>query len=283
MLLLLILILGFGATTFLSAWNNSSAKAMQEQRTRLALQKAKEAVIGYAAVHKTKPGTLICPEQLSPSAPIEGQAGSNCTGANNVLGRLPWRTLKIDNLVDEWGEPLWYVVSSGFGSQSTITNTTTGNITVDGTLNAAVALIIAPGPPLPNQTRTQPSPTNPPQAVNYLDQSNAGLLYNSFVTRGPQTTYNDRIIIITKAELFKVVDKRILGEMRGTLTANGVLQYYNDNANTFPPNGTPLSTLPFDTDTKNYLNPWFSLISYTYTAPTPPKLSLGGEILLVKP
>jgi hypothetical protein len=80
---------------------------------------------------------------------VEGQADTNCNGASNVLGRLPWRSLKLERLTDGSGEPLWYAVSSGFGSSSTITNNSTGNIVIDGSANPVVAVIIAPGPALP--------------------------------------------------------------------------------------------------------------------------------------
>lgn len=273
------------AGIIISAWNTQQTTEQREAKTRVALQQAKEALIGYAAAHKTHPGNLSCPEQLSISSPIEGQANTNCTGSTNILGRLPWRSLKLDRLTDGFGEPLWYAVSSGFGSSSNITNNSIGNIAIDGAANAAVAVIIAPGPALSGQTRQQPSPTTPPQPSDYLDLSNASPVINAFVSTGTAATFNDRIIVITKADLFKAVNKRILAEISGSLTANGVLQYYHDNSNTFPPPATPLNTLPFDTDTKTMLNPWFPLTTYTYsyTSSAPPQLSLGGTVLVIKP
>lgn len=283
-LLGLLFVFVFIATgALISAWNTRQAAEEREAKTRTALQQAKEALIGYAAAHKTIPGNLSCPEQLSVSSPTEGQAGTNCTGASNVLGRFPWKSLKLDRLTDGSGEPLWYAVSSGFGTSSSITNNTNGNIAVDGSANSAVAVIIAPGAALRSQVRNEPSPTKPPQPGDYLDLSNSGPGANSFVSSGSAPTFNDRIIAITKADLFNAVNKRILAEVRGSLAVNGVLQYYNDHGNTFPPSGIPLSTLPFDTGTRTLLTPWFSLATYTYPVPALPQLSLGGITVVVNP
>ena len=263
----------------ISAMNTRQTAEGREAKTRAALQQAKEAVIGYAAAHKTNPGNLSCPEKLS----VEGQADTNCNGASNVLGRLPWRSLKLERLTDGSGEPLWYAVSSGFGSSSTITNNSTGNIVIDGSANPVVAVIIAPGPALPGQTRSLPSPANPPRAADYLDLSNSSPGINAFVSSGSSANFNDRIIAITKADLFSAVNKRILAEIRGSLTANGVLQHYHDHGNTFPAGSTQLNTLPFDTGTKTLLTPWFSLTSYSYSGTSAPQLSLGGTTLVIKP
>lgn len=269
------------AGLLISAWNAQNAVTGRDAKTFAALQQAKEAIIGYAAAHKTLPGYLSCPEQLSASSPTEGQANTNCSGGSNVIGRFPWRSLKLDRLTDGSGEPLWYAVSSGFGSSSVITNNSTGNISVDGAANAAVAVIIAPGPALPGQSRTLPSPATPPQPADYLDLSNASPGASSYVSTGAGGVFNDQIITISKAELLNAVNRRILAEISGSLTANGVLQYYNDNGGVFPPSSTPLSALPFDTDTRKFLTPWFSLATYTYTAPAPPQLSLGGTTLVI--
>jgi len=306
LLLILFLVLGVGISVFLSAWNSYREHLVQREKTQQALQQAKDAIIGYAAAHKTKPGYLSCPEQLSLTAPTEGQAGGNCTGASNTLGRFPWSSLKLDKTIDGSGEPLWYAVSSGFGSSSTITSNSTGNISIDGIANAAVAVIIAPGPPLPGQTRTQVTPSTPPLAANYLDSSNSGGL--SFVSSTSATPFNDQIITITKAELFKAVNLRVLAEIRGlddqgsTPPIYGLRGYYNLAGNQFPwaatntsnGNSTPNISngyLPYsDLNASNlysgssWLSAWFPLVQYARaTTGNSAVISIGSATLTVSP
>jgi type II secretory pathway pseudopilin PulG len=282
LLLLLFLTLGIGATIFLSGWNGSYWREEREKKTQLALQQAKDALIGYAAAYLTLPGRLPCPERLSAGSTIEGQAQGTCITQATRIGRLPWKSLGLDRLTDGTGEPLWYAVSPNF-SAKVININTVGQLQLDGANNAAVAIIFAPGPPLAGQTRSIVTPATPPQEADYLDLGNAG--GSAFVSNGPSTTFNDRIITITQAELFKVVNKRILGQIRGALSANGLLQYYNDNGHTFPPTGTNLGTLPFDSQTMKWLsdNSWFALATYIYAPPAAPQLSIGSEKIEVTP
>ncbi|MDH5212138.1 MAG: hypothetical protein OEW96_10765, partial [Betaproteobacteria bacterium] len=120
------------------------------------LSQAKQALIGWLAMNAagtdSDPGRLPCPEAPGDFNTVnEGRAAGNCTLP--AVGRLPWRTLGLDKLVDAAGEPLWYVVSPGWalpcGTCNTVINADSiGQLALDGVPNAAVALIIAPGPAL---------------------------------------------------------------------------------------------------------------------------------------
>lgn len=303
LLLFLFLALGVGATLFLSAWNINRAHQERERKTLLALQQAKEALIGDAAVYKsssTLPGHLRCPEVLSAGSPVEGQAQSSCASTASRLGRFPWRTLKTDNLVDGDGEPLWYALSTGFSSKP-INNNSIGQIQVDGIPNAAVAIIIAPGAPLSSQNRSQPSASNPPQPTDYLDLGNAA--GSAFISNGPPASFNDRVITISHAELFRAVNARVLAEIRGLddtgLPVNGLRRYYNDNGQ-FPwaalpgggpaiPNtatgGLPINDLTFDSNTLGWLNDnnWPSRVTYTRLSANTAQISIGSSVMKVLP
>src|SRR4029077_11721291 len=125
------------------------------------LARAKAALIGHVALQaakagETDPGRFVCPEAAgNVGTSTEGAAASSCTFP--AIGRFPWRTLATDKFLDAAGEPLWYVIASGwaYGASKwlvinpncTSDNTlacNTGLLTVDG-VKDTVALIIAPG------------------------------------------------------------------------------------------------------------------------------------------
>lgn len=307
LLLLLFLVTGIGASIFLSAWNNSRAQQERQRQTSIALQTAKEALIGDAATYRQpsngmpKPARLRCPELLSAGSPTEGQAKTSCTTQASLLGRFPWNTLKTERLVDGDGEPLWYAVSPGFSS-SPINSSTQGQLQVDGTPNAAVAIIIAPGAPLPGQSRSLPSAANPPQPGNYLDLTNA--MGAAFITNAPASTFNDRVIVITQSELFAAANKVVLAEVRGLddqapgLPINGLRRYYQDNGQ-FPwaapigggsaiPNqiagGLPFNDL-FFTGSLPWLtaNNWLAQIGYTRISANSAQINIGSTVMKVVP
>lgn len=302
LLLLTFLLLIFGATLFVSAWNGRQALDERRKTNENSLRQAKEALLGYAAQHASLPGRLVCPEQLSVGSPIEGQAQGNCTTTASRLGRFPWATLKTGKLTDAQGEALWYAVSPGFDAVPLNSNSI-GQLQVDGVANAAVALLIAPGAPLPGQNRSTPSGASPPLPANYLDLTNAG--GTAFVTHGATGTYNDQILVITKTEWVKAVGMRVLAEIRGpddqvsALPNKGLRRYRNDSGH-FPfADGNsdgladpgqltgPLAynELYFDTTQLTWLTPngWLPLISYTRQSANSALISLGAAQMKVVP
>lgn len=217
-----------GLWFLLSALNApiNSTPANQKHNAKV-LSQAKSALIGYVAQQaasstENDPGALPCPEAAgyigSPSD--EGKAAGNCTLP--AVGRLPWRTLGLDKPRDAGGEPLWYVVSTGWAKPNSTTNTvinsnSTGQLTLDGTADV-VALIIAPGHPLPvqasanctarNQTRSVPSSTI--DFRDYLECQNATSPADaSFASSGPQGSFNDQVLSLTAAELLPSVEAAV--------------------------------------------------------------------------
>lgn len=187
------------------------------------MSRAKAALIGYmaqqaASAGENNPGSMPCPEAPGNFgvAGQEGIASGNCTLP--AVGRLPWRTLGLERLVDAAGEPLWYVVSPGWAMPNSTTNTvihadSTGQLTVDGAANDAVALIIAPGPAIAVQTATgctawsQSRPaTGAPDKRNYLECGNAT---NSFVSNSTSTTFNDQILRVTTADVMPALEAAV--------------------------------------------------------------------------
>jgi len=244
-LLIMLAILGLGSSWFLVSALNAETGGLEAQRTKRnaeTLQRAKLALIGYVAAQAIKagennPGAMPCPENpgdFDSTTGREGLVGTSC--GTTTIGRFPWRTLGMEKLVDAAGEPLWYVVGPGWGvpsgSNTVINSNSVGQLTVDGVANAAVALIIAPGPAFSapastgctafNQTR---SPTGTPDWRNYLECENATSPANAtFVTTKPSIVdpvtkaitpvSNDQVIAITAADVMPAIEAAITSRIQ---------------------------------------------------------------------
>ena len=269
-LIILMFIGMIAAISFLLNRVASRSTVTDNQATMQRLALAKEALIGWSASHSTTPGMLPCPEDTTRiGTSTEGQALSNCGNLLQV-GRLPWRTLKLPQLRDDAGEPLWYALSPGFRSFPTpfpINANNLGQLTIDGTPNSAVAIIFSPGAPLSGQNRLQPAPIPPPDASQYLDATNGT---GPFVTAGALGLFNDRLEIITRDDLFGAVNRRILGELKGD-DSTGLGKYYKDNGNKYPSVSVDLQTeltplLVTATNKTLTDNNWYPLITYSVSA-----------------
>jgi hypothetical protein len=215
----------------LNAMSNDLLVARRAHNAKV-LAQAKQALIGYVAAQANKagennPGNLPCPENpgdfANEALPWRaGLAGSNCGVTSSwKVGRFPWRTLGLDQLVDADGEPLWYVVSRNWGvdigERTVINSSTGGQITVDGVANAAIALIIAPGAAISvdassgcaawNQVR---STTGTPDWRNYLECDNASSPADAaFVTTGPSGAFNDQVLAVTATDMLPGIEAAI--------------------------------------------------------------------------
>jgi len=189
------------------------------------LNRAKQALIGYMAQQaamtgENDPGHLPCPEAPGNfGTSNEGIEAAFC--APPAVGRLPWRTLGLDKLVDSAGEPLWYAVSSGWHRPNSTTNLTInsdslGQLTVDGAANSAVALIIAPGPATVvgggcaawSQSR---STAGAPDLRNYLECGNET---GSFVSGSPGNTFNDQVLRVKVEDVMPALEAAIADRMQ---------------------------------------------------------------------
>jgi type II secretory pathway pseudopilin PulG len=272
LLLFLFLALGIGATIFLSIWTSNRDRQERDQKTELALQQAKEALIAYAAANSL-PGKLPCPEDTTQIGGVyEGKALSSCSNGTILAGRIPWRTLSLDNPWDANGEQLWYVLSPGF-QNAPINSDSIGQLLIDTLPVGAVALIIAPGPPLSGQNRTLPTAAAPPLIAQYLDGTNADG-DNTFTALPIAGTMNDKILAIFPADLMAAVEKRVANEVRYAL-----LKYYcgigqvdvNGNCTAPPLNGFFPRPATFADTT--CLGSWNSGL----TSPSCPSAATGNE------
>jgi len=120
MLLMLVLFVG-GSTALLTALNNNDVAIHRDDKTTVALRKAKAAIIAYGVLHGDAyglagagPGHLFCPDFDN-----DGQEDSPC--AADAVGRLPQSITLPSGEVFYLSEhnagidqQLWYAVSSEF-------------------------------------------------------------------------------------------------------------------------------------------------------------------------
>ena len=82
-------------------------------RTTAALGEARETLLGYAASYPDRVNAAFGPGYLPcPARDLAGIAGPACSLAGGTaFGRLPWHTLRANDLRDGAGEGLWYALS----------------------------------------------------------------------------------------------------------------------------------------------------------------------------
>ena len=238
----------------LSRLNAASSAATAARRTSNAevLNQAKQALIGYVAkevldLSENIPGRLPCPESPSDAGTVnKGRAGSTCDPTYPVninIGRLPWRTLGLDKIVDDAAEPLWYVVSPNWvlGSATPVINSgSSGQLNVDGIGNV-VAIIIAPGRALSlnpnanqiaagcsarNQDRGDrshvPTSLNNPNYRDYLECENASspidaTFGTSVVDNATNLVLNDHVVYVTAADILNAIQGPVSERLQRTV------------------------------------------------------------------
>jgi hypothetical protein len=174
---LILAALAFFVAGALLLFHAGASSARRDEVTARALGQAREALIAYAADRPigpvVGPGFLPCPDLDDDgwAEPICGSLAGD-RGQEQRLGRLPWKTLGLPDLRDGHGERLWYAVSTRYkgllncaasaacvdhspaSALGTITvRDNSGAVTHDGTRpdterGGAVAVVLAPGPPL---------------------------------------------------------------------------------------------------------------------------------------
>lgn len=250
-----------GSATYIAQLNANNIQAMRAEKTANALIEAKNALLGYAvtvdisgscASTCPRPGDLPCPDMDN-----DGEAETWCgnaagtTSQTERLGRLPWKTLGLDDLRDGNGDRLWYAISNNFKNNTktpALNNHTLGTINITdfgGSVSAnatgttgAVAVIFSTGTPLTRQDGIQQlrSVANENTANHYLDnalgEDNADFVdstANGFVKgvvrdAAGDIILNDQLLVISQKDLFNAIDTKVLKEVKAALTT-----YYNAN------------------------------------------------------
>ena len=200
----------------------------EAERTRAALAMAKEALIHYAIADSNRPGELPCPDydgdgRLLLNVDFLGGRDVPCATRR---GWLPFRSLGVEELRDGTGEGLWYAVADTHhaGHSAPLNSDVPGELRV-GEAGDVVAVVIAPGLPVDSrQARERDEGVSGSSAVQlasaYLEGANADGDPDRFAdgTR-PIRQVNDRLLPITRGELARAVEKRVIGEVSLALGA----------------------------------------------------------------
>lgn len=220
MMMLLVFILVLTAY-ILQKLSPTNINLERSQKTQRALLQAKSALLGRAILDDNRPGSLPCPDTNNNGSP-ELFHGNRCP---SYIGRFPWRTLGVPALQDADGEALWYTLSSNYRDYPLATplNSNTPGLLSVNAQNDVVAIIFSVGAPLSHQSG-RPS-TN---TADYLEGENANgdLIFSALNS----TTHNDRLMMITRNELMRQVERRVLTE-----TANALQTYFSNNSHAYFP------------------------------------------------
>jgi hypothetical protein len=218
---------------------NAQVKTERENLSRQSMKEAKAALIAWSASQawatnsNDQPGSLPCPDVNNDG--LSDYTGNACT---SQVGRLPWITIKAQDLRDASGEILWYAVSTNFRKYSGVTvinSDTQGLLTLyddkanasTPTLTNVVAFVIAPGQAIAGQTRDPSNSSALNNVSNYLEGRNTGA--NGNYTSGPQSpltypdSFNDQLLPITQSELLSVVEPAVASRIE-----RDIKPYIND-------------------------------------------------------
>jgi hypothetical protein len=236
LVLLLLLILGT-LGWFLRAHSAQTLKNERDARSAEALFRAKEALLGYAVAYPESrlerrrfvPGHLPCPDTGN-TLENEGAESGTCGGKGvSVIGHFPWRSLGVPPPRDGGGECLWYAVSGNYKAspKADLLNPDTAGLikimAADGHTPLAdevVAVLFAPGAPLGTQARqyTKGECRWDYAAAAFLDTfkgvangtpNDAAEGESRFIVAEAQADFNDRLLWITRDELFAHVRARL--------------------------------------------------------------------------
>ncbi|MFT3733860.1 MAG: hypothetical protein QM776_02340 [Rhodocyclaceae bacterium] len=217
--------LTFGGILFGSVFRYDRNMHTEELATRRLASEARLALIGYAAAKETQPGALPCPDTTG-----SGQALSGCTSATpRITGCLPWKTLGLERGTDESGAPLFYTLSTAWRNTLKPSERTTPDkprlnpdipptvtTTYGSTLAAAV---ITPGNALAAQDRSAATLADACAGnINtvYFEDSNNDWSSALQPSDAPTDTFNDRIVAITRDDIFRVLLSPVLSAFMNT-------------------------------------------------------------------
>ena len=297
-LLLALLVLLVGSLSLLvGRLSTVEARQAADRTSHAALARARDALVGRAATDANRPGSLPCPA-VDETGQAAGFSGNNCP---TYIGRFPWKSLRTGELRDGYGELLWYALAPALRDHNAagpINSQTAPQLTLDGQANVA-AIVFSPGPPQASQSG-RPGDT----VADYLDGSNADG-DQAYASGPPSATFNDHAAPITRDELFSVVGKRVLAELRGpddnapAPPNYGLRRYHSDfvdfpwadsgtdgHANTGTASGrVPYKDLQLEATAEGWLrdNNWLDLVTYERLSSTSARLKLGSTQFDIRP
>ncbi|VAW76897.1 hypothetical protein MNBD_GAMMA14-1823 [hydrothermal vent metagenome] len=221
-LLLFVIFLVMAATyTLLKKVNQTPDETSRDRYTMQQLNTARAALLGYALhgldpINNTmRPGQLPCPDYTLNG--ISDPCQINING-NVKPGRLPWYSLGLARLRDADNEPLWYVPAIEFnGSQAINSDSNNTRLRMDGKPEPLVALVLAPGAPLDNQSRPSGTAAQVDPARYFEDVNALGDAVYATLPATGTTPFNDHLLAIRLDRFMPKLERRVLNEVAGIL------------------------------------------------------------------
>jgi len=245
-LLMIVVVIALTITAYyFSSISIVEIKFESHKNTRLALKKAKQALISYAITHADGNGTgdpgeygyLPCPFITNGT---EGKQDLTCGSKHvNSIGYLPWVSMKIAPIRDGSGNCLWYAVSGGYKNNPNsglINEDTNGMFQVVDSSGVVyignqpedriVAVIFSPGSVLDSQNRTYVENSKCGQdgsnttaylegvgaidnAVLQVDKDKIDQFIHATLTSATESEpYNDNFITITRNDIWQAIMRR---------------------------------------------------------------------------
>ncbi len=245
LLLMMLVILVALTAVLVGRLNAINPDAARTAETSAALAEAKSALLAWASTLPDRvpgrPVRLPCPDLDGGGGFADGEAHATACGARgeNMLGRLPWKTLGLEALADGSGACLWYAVSGDYkdadaASAELLNPDSAGSFEMydasSGALLAGataedrpVAILLAPGSTVAGQARAAAvdqgcSPSF--NAADFLDDAGAIGVDNASVAGIADVidrfasdaiadgSHNDRLLVIRQSEVAALVTER---------------------------------------------------------------------------
>lgn len=176
---------------------NAQIELRRNEETRLVMEEAKEALIGYVIANKFLP----CPDtNLIPNGTEGARVANECLPLEGIL---PWQILGVRG-IDAWGRYIRYRVSSNFSNNvAFFIISDTGNIRINSdtgilTLSAIAVLTSHGANGLGGINTAQASPANQmpaPAGADEIENANANLTYISHTPtpKGSANEFDDSV------------------------------------------------------------------------------------------
>ena len=210
-------------------------------QTRQEMINAKEMLIAYASNFAELnssglgPGRLPCWDYTNDGEPDD----SSC--ATQYTYRLPeytdievGDTFRFNEEYADIGQQFWYALTPAYRDTGVLglNSSTSGNLTIDGE-SGYVAVVIAPGPAVTNQDRSEAETwaNNYYGLTNYLEGDNGTLYTTDFenAISADSDYYNDVVLGITHSEIMTPVTSRVVREMKTSLDNFHPHPYFGDS------------------------------------------------------
>ena len=220
LLLFVIALVMAASLALLKRLNQAPDQVQRDNFTMQQLKRARDALRGYALSGidpvntSVQPGRLPCPDYT-----LDGDSDPCITVSGHIQpGRLPWRTLGLEELRDAGNEPLWYVPALEFTDGQTINSNSTTTLRIDAGARAEMAIVLSPGPVIAKQKRPTGNLSAQRDPSRYFEDINA-LAATDYVTKPatPGSEFNDRLLALHLDQFMPQLERRVLNELRNTL------------------------------------------------------------------